>query len=216
MAYHPCFFCRSDGCRVSASNLTAKTCPPIELLPMALDRCHASFQIDGPDYFGISPWLFPMVNLAQLLSDLTVLVLSGNLDGIQLSPSSFFSVNFYCARFLQCACFLQCCSSCAFTSKSPNSAYPAISVVAIKDNHHQHTFVACSIFANTFVLKLQLEGGSDPLFSGYNLREAQTPQFDGYNQKDATTPYVLRLQPEGGYNHLSLPHPTSLKYKFQM
>jgi hypothetical protein len=49
---------------------------------MALDRCHASFQIDGPDYFGISPWLFPMVNLAQLLSDLTVLVLSGNLDGI--------------------------------------------------------------------------------------------------------------------------------------
>jgi hypothetical protein len=150
MAYHPCFFCRSDGCRVSASNLTAKTCPPIELLPMALDRCHASFQIDGPDYFGISPWLFPMVNLAQLLSDLTVLVLSGNLDGIQLSPSSFFSVNFYCARFLQCACFLQCCSSCAFTSKSPNSAYPAISVVAIKDNHHQHTFVACSIFANNF------------------------------------------------------------------
>jgi hypothetical protein len=141
-------FCRSDGCRVSASNLTAKTCPPIELLPMALDRRHASFQIDGPDYFGISPWLFPMVNLAQLLSDLTVLVLSGNLDGIQRSPSSFFSVNFYCARFLQCACFLQCCSSCAFTSKSPNSAYPAISVVAIKDNHHQHTFVACSIFAN--------------------------------------------------------------------
>jgi hypothetical protein len=152
MAYHPCFFCRSDGCRVSASNLTAKTCPPIELLPMALDRCHASFQIDGPDYFGISPWLFPMVNLAQLLSDLTVLVLSGNLDGIQLSPSSFFSVNFYCARFLQCACFLQCCSSCAFTSKSPNSSYPAISVVAIKDNHHQHTFVACSIFSNNLPL----------------------------------------------------------------
>ena len=85
MAYRPRFFCRSDGCRVSASNLTAKTCPPIELLPMALDRCHASFQIDGPDYFGISPWLFPMVNLAQLLSDLTVLVLSGNLDGIQRS-----------------------------------------------------------------------------------------------------------------------------------
>jgi hypothetical protein len=158
MAYHPCFFCRSDGCRVSASNLTAKTCPPIELLLMALDRCHASFQIDGPDYFGISPWLFPMVNLAQLLSDLTVLVLSGNLDGIQLSPSSFFSVNFYCTCFLQCACFLQCCSSCAFTSKSPNSAYPAISVVAIKDNHHQHTFVACSIFANTFhVLSINMD-----------------------------------------------------------
>ena len=154
MAYRPRFFCRSDGCRVSASNLTAKTCPPIELLPMALDRCHASFQIDGPDYFGISPWLFPMVNLAQLLSDLTVLVLSGNLDGIQWSPSSFFSVNFYCARFLQCACFLQCCSSCAFTSKSPNSAYPAISVVAIKDNNHQHAFVACSIFANKSLVHL--------------------------------------------------------------
>jgi hypothetical protein len=94
---------------------------------------------------GISP--------SQLLSDLTVLVLSGNLDGIQRSPSSFFSVNFYCARFLQCACFLQCCSSCAFTSKSPNSAYPAISVVAIKDNNHQHAFVACSIFANSWHAK---------------------------------------------------------------
>jgi hypothetical protein len=52
-----------------------------------------------------------------------------------------------------------------------------------------------------------------PSFSGYNLREAPTPQFSGYNQKEATTPYVLRLQPEGGYNHLSLPHPTTLKYK---
>jgi hypothetical protein len=49
-----------------------------------------------------------------------------------------------------------------------------------------------------------------PNFSGYNLREAPTPQFSGYNQKEATTPYVLRLQPEGGYNHLSLPHPTAL------
>jgi hypothetical protein len=55
-----------------------------------------------------------------------------------------------------------------------------------------------------------------PLFSGYNLREAPTPKFSGYNQKEATTPYVLWLQPEGGYNHLSLPHPTTLKYKFQM
>jgi hypothetical protein len=27
-------------------------------------------------------------------------------------------------------------------------SYPAISVVAIKDNNHQHAFVACSIFAN--------------------------------------------------------------------
>jgi hypothetical protein len=53
------------------SDLTAETCPPIELLPVAPDRCHASFQIDGPDYVGISPWLFPMVNLVQLLSDLT-------------------------------------------------------------------------------------------------------------------------------------------------
>jgi hypothetical protein len=50
-----------------------------------------------------------------------------------------------------------------------------------------------------------------PSFSGYNLREAPTPQFVGYNQKEATTPYVLQLQPEGGYNHLSLPHPTALK-----
>jgi hypothetical protein len=50
-------------------------------------------------------------------------------------------------------------------------------------------------------------------FSGYNLRESPTPQLYGYNQKDATTPYVLWLQPEGGYNHLSLPHSISLMYK---
>jgi hypothetical protein len=52
--------------------------------------------------------------------------------------------------------------------------------------------------------------GKPPSFSGYNLREAPTPQFLGYNQKEATTPYVLRLQPEGGYNHLSLPRPTAM------
>jgi hypothetical protein len=52
-----------------------------------------------------------------------------------------------------------------------------------------------------------------PSFSGYNLREAPTPLFSGYNQKEATTPYALWLQPEGGYNHLSLPRPTALKYK---
>jgi hypothetical protein len=52
-----------------------------------------------------------------------------------------------------------------------------------------------------------------PSFSGYNLREAPTPQFFGYNQKEATTPYVIRLQPEGGYNHLSFPCPTALMYK---
>jgi hypothetical protein len=50
-------------------------------------------------------------------------------------------------------------------------------------------------------------------FSGYNLREAPTPQFSCYNQKEATTPYVLQLQSEGGYNHMSLPHPTTLMYK---
>ena len=50
-----------------------------------------------------------------------------------------------------------------------------------------------------------------PSFSSYNLREAPTPQFSGYNQKEATTPYVLQLQPEGGYNHLSLPRPATLK-----
>ena len=55
-----------------------------------------------------------------------------------------------------------------------------------------------------------------PSLSGYNLREAPTPQLSGYNQKEATTPYVLRLQPKGGYNHLSLPHPSTLKYKCQM
>ena len=50
-----------------------------------------------------------------------------------------------------------------------------------------------------------------PLFLGYNLREATTPQFSGYNQKEDTTPYVFQLQPEGGYNHLSLPRPANLK-----
>jgi hypothetical protein len=48
--------------------------------------------------------------------------------------------------------------------------------------------------ATSFVFQLQLEGGSDPLFLGYNLREAPTPQISSYNQKEATTPYVLRLQ----------------------
>jgi hypothetical protein len=49
-----------------------------------------------------------------------------------------------------------------------------------------------------------------PSFSGYNLREYPTPQIFGYNQKEDTTPYVLHLQLEGGYNHLSLAHPTAL------
>ena len=51
------------------------------------------------------------------------------------------------------------------------------------------------------------------IFSGYNLREAQTPQFYGYNQKEATTPYVLQLQLEGDYNHMSFSRPTTLTYK---
>jgi hypothetical protein len=55
-----------------------------------------------------------------------------------------------------------------------------------------------------------------PIFSSYNLRESPTPQFFGYNQKEARTPYVLQLQLECGYNHLSLSLPTTLKYKCQM
>jgi hypothetical protein len=55
-----------------------------------------------------------------------------------------------------------------------------------------------------------------PIFLGYNLKEDTTPQFSGYNQKEATTPYVLRLQAEGGYNHLSLLRLAALKYKCQM
>jgi hypothetical protein len=51
-----------------------------------------------------------------------------------------------------------------------------------------------------------------PIFSGYNLREAPSPLFFGYNQNEATTPNVIRLQLEGGYNCLSLPHPAALKY----
>ena len=50
-----------------------------------------------------------------------------------------------------------------------------------------------------------------PSFSGYNLRKDPTPQFSGYNQKEARTPYVLRLQLEGGYNHLSFLCPATLK-----
>jgi hypothetical protein len=60
----------------------------------------------------------------------------------------------------------------------------------------------------SFVFQLQLEGCSNLL---YNLREAPTPQISGYNQKEDTTPNVLRLQPEGGYNHLSFPRPATLK-----
>jgi hypothetical protein len=52
-----------------------------------------------------------------------------------------------------------------------------------------------------------------PSFSGYNPREGPTPQFSSYNQKEATTPYVLQIQLEGGYNHMSLPRPTALVYK---
>jgi hypothetical protein len=44
--------------------------PPVELLLVAPDRYHASFQMDGPSYVKISTWLFPMVNLVQLWSDL--------------------------------------------------------------------------------------------------------------------------------------------------
>jgi hypothetical protein len=51
----------------------------------------------------------------------------------------------------------------------------------------------------------------NPLFLLYNLMEAPNPQSFGYNQKEAKTPYVLRLQPEGSYNHLSLPRPATLK-----
>jgi hypothetical protein len=49
-----------------------------------------------------------------------------------------------------------------------------------------------------------------PSFSGYNLREDPTPQFFGYKRKEATTPYVLRILPEGGYNHPSFPCPTTM------
>jgi hypothetical protein len=55
-----------------------------------------------------------------------------------------------------------------------------------------------------------------PIFSSYNLREDPTPQFSGCNKKEATNPYVLWVQPEAGYNHLSLPHQTALKYKCQI
>jgi hypothetical protein len=93
---------------------------------------------------------------------------------------------------------------------------------------------------NFLTFHLQMEGGSNPLvsqtptwrklqlpnylaptkrrlqppsFSGSNLKEATTPFFFFSKQKEATTPYVLQIQPEGGYNHLSLPHLTTLKYK---
>jgi hypothetical protein len=51
------------------------------------------------------------------------------------------------------------------------------------------------------------------IFLGYNMREAPTPKFSSYKQKEATTPYVLQLQIEGGYNHLSLTCLATLKYK---
>jgi hypothetical protein len=33
--------------------------PPVELLPVAPDRCHASFQMDGPDYVGFRDFQCP-------------------------------------------------------------------------------------------------------------------------------------------------------------
>jgi hypothetical protein len=52
-----------------------------------------------------------------------------------------------------------------------------------------------------------------PSFSSYNPRDVATPLFSLYNQKEATTTYVLWLQPEGGYNHMSFPCPTTMMYK---
>jgi hypothetical protein len=53
----------------------------------------------------------------------------------------------------------------------------------------------------SFFLQLQLEGGSDPLYFQATTRgKLQLPN------SLSKTPYVLWLQPEGGYNHLSLPH----------
>jgi hypothetical protein len=76
------------------------------------------------------------------------------------------------------------------------------------------TFIGSTIFlCSSAATRRRLQS---PIFSGYNLREAPTPQFYGYNQKEATTPYVLRLQSKGGYNHLSFPRPTALKYKCQI
>ena len=58
---------------------------------------------------------------------------------------------------------------------------------------------------NSFVFQLQLEGGSNPLVSQATTRgKLQLPN------SLATTLYVFRIQPEGGYNHLSLPRPTAL------
>jgi hypothetical protein len=54
------------------------------------------------------------------------------------------------------------------------------------------------------------------VFKNYIHWKHQLSLFSSSNQKEATTPYVLQIQPEGGYNHLSLPHPTTLKYKCQM
>jgi hypothetical protein len=56
----------------------------------------------------------------------------------------------------------------------------------------------------SFVFQLQLEGGSNPLVSQATTRgKLQLPNSLATTRR--------RLQPEGGYNHMSLPRPTTLK-----
>jgi hypothetical protein len=58
----------------------------------------------------------------------------------------------------------------------------------------------------SFVFQLQLEGGSNPLISQATTRwKLQLPNYLATTRR--------RLQPPMffGYNHLSLPHPTTLK-----
>jgi len=55
-----------------------------------------------------------------------------------------------------------------------------------------------------------------PIFLGSSLMEAPTPQFYGSNQKEAPTWRKLPTPQSFHYNHLSLPRPTTLKYKCQL
>jgi hypothetical protein len=69
--------------------------------------------------------------------------------------------------------------------------------------------------SNSPILWLQLEVGSNPLCSPATTRwKLQLPNSLATNRRRLQapiSPYVLQLQPKGGYNHLSLPHPTALK-----
>jgi hypothetical protein len=121
-----------------------------------------------------------------------------------------------------CTCYLSCCRNeegCYIHIHSTPVFYMETQSERKPDNYFSYMYLRITFIRSTnflFFPAVTQRRLQPPSFSGYNLREPPTPQFSGYNLKEVETPYVLRLQPEGGYNHLSFPNPTTLTYKFEM